>query len=177
MTTGPQGSPTGAAPTHPAPQTHLLPPITSICTESGVQCAYDTNGEQRAAPLGPGVSGSPRVPQAPDVLTALLPTACVCTYDGQHFRPGDVIYHTTDGTGGCISARCGANGTIERTVYGCSTTSPVPHTTFSFSTLPTGEADTLGGRPQARCRGPGTGQGLSKGAQPAWVSCPHSPRL
>ncbi|XP_030773594.1 LOW QUALITY PROTEIN: mucin-5AC [Rhinopithecus roxellana] len=62
--------------------------------------------------------------------------ACVCTYDGQRFHPGDVIYHTTDGTGGCISARCGANGTIERRVYPCSPTTPVPATTFSFSTPP-----------------------------------------
>ncbi|XP_032005103.1 mucin-5AC-like, partial [Hylobates moloch] len=62
--------------------------------------------------------------------------ACVCTYDGRHFHPGDVIYHTTDGTGGCISAHCGANGTIERRVYPCSPTTPVPPTTFSFSTPP-----------------------------------------
>ncbi|PNJ16505.1 MUC5AC isoform 1 [Pongo abelii] len=62
--------------------------------------------------------------------------ACVCTYNGQRFHSGDVIYHTTDGTGGCISARCGANGTIERRVYPCSPTTPVPPTTFSFSTPP-----------------------------------------
>lgn len=144
MTTGPQGSPTGAAPTQPAPQTHLLPPTASICTESGVQCSYDAEGERRAASLGPGVSGPPRVPQAADVLVALLPAACVCTYGGRHFHPGDVIYGTTDGTGGCISARCGANGTIERTVYGCGTTNPAPRTAFSFSTPPAGEAGTLG---------------------------------
>nr|XP_019570262.1 PREDICTED: mucin-5AC [Rhinolophus sinicus] len=76
-----------------------------VCTESGVQCTYDTE-------------------------------ACVCTYNGQRFRPGDIIYHTTDGTGGCISAHCGANGTIERRVHTCSPTTSVPHTTFSFSTPP-----------------------------------------
>ncbi|XP_047548624.1 mucin-5AC [Lutra lutra] len=74
-----------------------------ICTENGVQCAYDSE-------------------------------ACVCVYDGRHFRPGDVIYHTTDGTGGCISAHCSANGAIERGVSPCSVTSPAPPTTFSFST-------------------------------------------
>uniref|UniRef100_A0A8C7EM30 Mucin-5AC n=1 Tax=Neovison vison TaxID=452646 RepID=A0A8C7EM30_NEOVI len=74
-----------------------------ICTENGVQCAYDAE-------------------------------ACVCVYDGQHFRPGDVIYHTTDGTGGCLSARCSADGSIERGVSPCSTTSPAPASTFSFST-------------------------------------------
>ncbi|KAK1335356.1 hypothetical protein QTO34_003142 [Cnephaeus nilssonii] len=52
--------------------------------------------------------------------------ACVCSYDGRRFRPGDVIYHTTDGTGGCISARCGPNGTIERTVHACGSSSPAP---------------------------------------------------
>ncbi|VFV33955.1 low quality protein: mucin-5ac [Lynx pardinus] len=76
-----------------------------VCSESGVQCAYDTE-------------------------------ACVCTYDGRRFRPGDVIYHTTDGTGGCISARCSANGTIDRRVYPCGPTTPTPPTTFSFSTPP-----------------------------------------
>ncbi|XP_007466060.1 PREDICTED: mucin-5AC [Lipotes vexillifer] len=75
-----------------------------VCTESGVQCTYDSE-------------------------------ACVCTYDGRRFRPGEFIYHTTDGTGGCISARCGANGTIERRVEACSTTTRTPQTTFTFSTL------------------------------------------
>eukprot|EP00070_Physeter_catodon_P027686 XP_028334580.1 mucin-5AC [Physeter catodon] len=74
-----------------------------VCTESGVQCTYDSE-------------------------------ACVCTYDGRRFHPGEVIYHTMDGTGGCISARCGANGTIERRVEGCTPTTPTPQTTFSFST-------------------------------------------
>ncbi|XP_055462836.1 mucin-5AC [Psammomys obesus] len=60
--------------------------------------------------------------------------ACVCTYNGQHFHPGDIIYHTTDGMGGCISAHCRANGTIERTVGTCSPATPAPPTTFSFST-------------------------------------------
>ncbi|XP_073745916.1 mucin-5AC [Callorhinus ursinus] len=76
-----------------------------VCTESGVQCAYDSE-------------------------------ACVCIYDGRRFRPGDVIYHTTDGTGGCISAHCSASGTIERRVYACSSTTPTPPTTFSFSMSP-----------------------------------------
>ncbi|XP_031240817.1 mucin-5AC [Mastomys coucha] len=62
--------------------------------------------------------------------------ACVCTYNGQQFHPGDIIYHTTDGMGSCISAHCRANGTIERSVETCSSTTPTPLTTFSFSTLP-----------------------------------------
>eukprot|EP00072_Mus_musculus_P015535 NP_034974.1 mucin-5AC precursor [Mus musculus] len=62
--------------------------------------------------------------------------ACVCTYNGQQFHPGEIIYHTTDGIGGCISAHCRANGTIERSVDTCNSTTPTPPTTFSFSTPP-----------------------------------------
>uniref|UniRef100_A0A452R575 Mucin 5AC, oligomeric mucus/gel-forming n=1 Tax=Ursus americanus TaxID=9643 RepID=A0A452R575_URSAM len=88
--------------------------------------------------------------------------ACVCIYDGRRFRPGDVIYHTTDGTGGCISARCSASGTIERSVYTCSPTTPAPPTTFSFSTSPLGKADALGTKqgcpsPRGSRRGPRAG--------------------
>ncbi|CAO2583924.1 MUC5AC [Lemmus lemmus] len=61
-------------------------------------------------------------------------SACVCTYSGQDFHHGEVIYNTTDGMGGCISAHCGANGTIERITDTCSPTTPMPPTTFSFST-------------------------------------------
>ncbi|XP_052028799.1 mucin-5AC [Apodemus sylvaticus] len=60
--------------------------------------------------------------------------ACVCTYNGQQYHHGDIIYHTTDGMGGCISAHCLANGTIDRRVDTCSSTTSTPPTTFSFST-------------------------------------------
>ncbi|GAB1292920.1 Mucin 5, subtypes A and C, tracheobronchial/gastric [Apodemus speciosus] len=60
--------------------------------------------------------------------------ACVCIYNGQQYHPGDIIYHTTDGMGGCISAHCLANGTIDRRVDTCSSTTSPPPTTFSFST-------------------------------------------
>ncbi|XP_043826510.1 mucin-5AC [Dromiciops gliroides] len=59
--------------------------------------------------------------------------ACVCTYEGKRFHPGEEIYHTTDGIGGCITATCSANGTIEGKVYDCDLTTPTPSTTFSFS--------------------------------------------
>lgn len=87
--------------------------------------------------------GSPPAPWPPNRLAAVLPTACACTYDGRRFRPREVIYHTTDGTGGCIFAHCGANGTIERRVEDCSATTPTPQTTFAFST-PIGKADRRG---------------------------------
>lgn len=44
-------------------RTHLFPPATSVCTESGVQCVYDAEGEQWMALLGSGVLGSPPSPQ------------------------------------------------------------------------------------------------------------------
>ncbi|XP_010074435.1 PREDICTED: mucin-5AC-like, partial [Pterocles gutturalis] len=61
--------------------------------------------------------------------------ACVCIYDGQKYSPSDVIYNTTDGTGGCIVATCGPNGTLQRAVYECPV-STLPTTTFHFSTTP-----------------------------------------
>ncbi|XP_035885931.1 mucin-5AC [Phyllostomus discolor] len=111
--------------------------------------------------------------------------ACVCTYGGRHFRPGDVIYHTTDGTGGCISARCGANGTIERSVHPCGPSTPAPTTTFSFSTPPI--ATSSPGRPRTRpspatspaptgtpSRPPPTAPGTSPRPQPSAASVsPH----
>ncbi|EDL18122.1 mCG142254, partial [Mus musculus] len=72
--------------------------------------------------------------------------ACVCTYNGQQFHPGEIIYHTTDGIGGCISAHCRANGTIERSVDTCNSTTPTPPTTFSFSTPPASAVTTSGCR-------------------------------
>ncbi|XP_029438972.1 mucin-5AC-like [Rhinatrema bivittatum] len=57
-------------------------------------------------------------------------TACHCEYEGKMYNYHDVIYNTTDGIGGCISAICGINGTIERSVSPCTTT---PTTTFHFS--------------------------------------------
>ncbi|XP_071414872.1 mucin-5AC isoform X3 [Pithys albifrons albifrons] len=62
---------------------------------------------------------------------------CVCVYEGQKYNYKDVVYNTTDGTGGCIVAICGPNGTLQRIVYEClSLTSPTTTTTFHFSTTP-----------------------------------------
>uniref|UniRef100_A0A8D0C749 Mucin-5AC n=1 Tax=Salvator merianae TaxID=96440 RepID=A0A8D0C749_SALMN len=50
------------------------------------------------------------------------------------FKPGDVVYNTTDGIGGCITAICDRNGTIERNIFPCQTTAiPTTVTTFAFS--------------------------------------------
>ncbi|KAM6174045.1 mucin-5AC [Erethizon dorsatum] len=64
--------------------------------------------------------------------------ACFCTYGGQRFRPGTEIYHTTDGMGGCLSASCGVNGTVERKAYACGSHSTATPTTFTFSTVSEG---------------------------------------
>ncbi|XP_053514219.1 mucin-5AC [Artibeus jamaicensis] len=111
--------------------------------------------------------------------------ACVCTYGGRRFRPGDIIYHTTDGTGGCISARCGASGSIERRVRACGPSTPAPSTTFSFSTPPiaassTGRSSTLPSAATSPAptgtvsRAPPTAAGTPSRPQPSTASIgPH----
>ncbi|XP_036717285.1 mucin-5AC [Balaenoptera musculus] len=111
--------------------------------------------------------------------------ACVCTYDGKRFRPGEVIYHTTDGTGGCISAHCGANGTIERRVEACSPTPRTPQTTFIFSTTPFVMSSTLPpsthpspseSTAHTPSSAPATTPGTSPGPTPPTASSPPSSR-
>uniref|UniRef100_A0AAZ3PZZ0 VWFD domain-containing protein n=1 Tax=Oncorhynchus tshawytscha TaxID=74940 RepID=A0AAZ3PZZ0_ONCTS len=73
--------------------------------------------------------------------------ACTCTYNGNKYPYGHIIYDTTDGHSSCMTAVCGKNGTIHRDMYPCSTTTPttsipshpstnVP-TSTSFSTVTT----------------------------------------
>uniref|UniRef100_A0A4W3H362 Mucin-5AC-like n=1 Tax=Callorhinchus milii TaxID=7868 RepID=A0A4W3H362_CALMI len=70
---------------------------------------------------------------------------CSCYINGKHYEPGqivpttqncDIIYHTTDGIGGCIKATCAVNGTINREVYPSAptTTSTATPTTTSTAT-------------------------------------------
>ncbi|XP_066408626.1 mucin-5AC [Molothrus aeneus] len=62
---------------------------------------------------------------------------CVCIYEGQKYNYKDVVYNTTDGTGWCIVATCGPNGTLQRFMYDCLTsTSPTTATTFHFTSTP-----------------------------------------
>ncbi|XP_053496889.1 mucin-2 [Ictalurus furcatus] len=64
-------------------------------------------------------------------------TDCYCEYNGQTYKTGQIIYHTTDGDGTCISAICGQNGTISRIMELCTTTpTPTPSTSptvFNFT--------------------------------------------
>ncbi|XP_040264809.1 mucin-5AC-like [Bufo bufo] len=60
--------------------------------------------------------------------------ACYCYYGNMKYNYGDVIYNTTDGIGGCITATCSFNGTIARNVYPCVPTTKAPTTTFHFDT-------------------------------------------
>ncbi|XP_051778461.1 mucin-5B-like [Erpetoichthys calabaricus] len=65
-------------------------------------------------------------------------TACYCTYNGNNYPYSSTVYHTTDGIGSCITAVCGVNGTIDREIYSCASTttpvpSPVPTTVFNFT--------------------------------------------
>ncbi|XP_019375531.1 PREDICTED: mucin-5B-like [Gavialis gangeticus] len=59
-------------------------------------------------------------------------TACYCIYEGKKYEYNEVIYNTTDGTGGCFSAVCDVNGTITRHIYICNT--PTTTHPFNFST-------------------------------------------
>uniref|UniRef100_A0A8C4T9V2 Mucin-5AC n=1 Tax=Erpetoichthys calabaricus TaxID=27687 RepID=A0A8C4T9V2_ERPCA len=56
--------------------------------------------------------------------------ACTCIYNMKRYPLGALLYNTTDGIGGCISATCGANSTIIREVHSCTTTTVSPATTF-----------------------------------------------
>ncbi|XP_008587039.1 PREDICTED: mucin-5B-like [Galeopterus variegatus] len=64
-------------------------------------------------------------------------TACTCTYEGRTYDYNDVIYNTTDGLGGCLTAICGNNGTIIRRAVECpGTLSTTPFTFTTTSALP-----------------------------------------
>ncbi|XP_070985513.1 mucin-2-like [Oncorhynchus clarkii lewisi] len=81
--------------------------------------------------------------------------ACTCTYNGNKYPNGHIIYHTTNGHGSCITAICGKNGTTQRDIYPCSTTTPtltpsVPNSTPSSTvttTVFTFSTPTTGGKP------------------------------
>uniref|UniRef100_A0A674J729 Uncharacterized protein n=1 Tax=Terrapene triunguis TaxID=2587831 RepID=A0A674J729_9SAUR len=59
--------------------------------------------------------------------------SCYCYYEEHKYKYKDVIYNTTDGIGGCLSAICDINGTITRKFFECSgITTTIP---FTFSTV------------------------------------------
>ncbi|XP_069567584.1 mucin-5AC-like [Brachyistius frenatus] len=63
--------------------------------------------------------------------------SCTCIVNGKIYPYGSTIYDTTDGLGNCITAECGVNGNVTRSMYPClTTTSPGPTTIpFTFSTV------------------------------------------
>ncbi|XP_026524159.1 mucin-5AC [Notechis scutatus] len=68
---------------------------------------------------------------------------CYCIYEGKISKPGEIIYNTTDGIGGCITAICSQNGTIERNIFPCSTTpTSIPTSTVFVFTNTTSPAST-----------------------------------
>ncbi|XP_038621311.1 LOW QUALITY PROTEIN: mucin-5AC-like [Tachyglossus aculeatus] len=88
------------------------------------------------------------------------PKECTCTFQGRTFAPGEVIYHTSDGTGGCLIARCGRDGAILRNVSACPATSS-PMATFSFSSSVGASLKTMGTTSTAT--GPSTTSGTVPG--------------
>ncbi|XP_061138386.1 mucin-2-like isoform X2 [Syngnathus typhle] len=58
---------------------------------------------------------------------------CVCSYNGELYNYGDIVYDTHDGDGICITAICGEHGNITREVQACSSsTTQKPMTTTQF---------------------------------------------
>ncbi|KAL2303496.1 hypothetical protein Nmel_008766 [Mimus melanotis] len=69
---------------------------------------------------------------------------CVCIYEGQKYNYNDVVYNTTDGTGWCIVAICGHNGTLQRLIHECQiSTSPTTPMTSPFSSTPLTSTSTV----------------------------------
>lgn len=64
--------------------------------------------------------------------------ACTCYHRETMYNYGDIVYDTHDGDGMCITAVCGENGEIVRTIQVCSITTPIP---FTFTT--TGKNDVI----------------------------------
>uniref|UniRef100_A0A8D0GA59 Mucin-5AC n=1 Tax=Sphenodon punctatus TaxID=8508 RepID=A0A8D0GA59_SPHPU len=60
--------------------------------------------------------------------------SCYCYYEGNRYAYKDVIYNTNDGIGGCITAICDVNGTIQRKVTECIEPTTTPP--FTFTTVP-----------------------------------------
>ncbi|XP_061855676.1 mucin-5B [Colius striatus] len=68
---------------------------------------------------------------------------CTCIYEGKKYRYKDVVYNTTDGTGGCIVATCGPNGTLQRAIYECPISTSPTTPPFHFSTTPPATTSTV----------------------------------
>uniref|UniRef100_A0A8C9DH94 VWFD domain-containing protein n=1 Tax=Prolemur simus TaxID=1328070 RepID=A0A8C9DH94_PROSS len=119
------------------------PAETPIFDEDKMQCVAKCPAPPPPPPCR--VQGKSYQPGAP------VPSdrnSCVCSYDGRRFRPGDVIYHTTDGTGSCLSAHCGANGTIQRRVHNVSSRpTPSPSLSTAHAGPPSRAQSTAAGTP------------------------------
>uniref|UniRef100_A0A8C6YRF5 Mucin-5AC-like n=1 Tax=Nothoprocta perdicaria TaxID=30464 RepID=A0A8C6YRF5_NOTPE len=110
---------------------------------------YDDNGKQ----YKPGMQMPSKenlcetlcsVLQASMKTFSFVFTACHCIYEGKIYNYNDVIYNTTDGTGGCIVATCGPNGQLKRNITECPiTTTSTMSTPFHFSTTPPATTQTV----------------------------------
>ncbi|XP_027137214.1 mucin-5B [Larimichthys crocea] len=68
---------------------------------------------------------------------------CTCYINGKTYKYGETIYNTTDGLDNCITAICGENGTVIRSMYPCITTTTAGPTTTPFKFTTTGETTTV----------------------------------
>ncbi|XP_061891447.1 mucin-2 [Entelurus aequoreus] len=58
--------------------------------------------------------------------------ACTCSYKGQIYKYGEIVYDIHDGDGTCITAYCGEHGNITRVVRPCSFSTTQQPTTTEF---------------------------------------------
>uniref|UniRef100_A0A8C3TQ01 VWFD domain-containing protein n=1 Tax=Catharus ustulatus TaxID=91951 RepID=A0A8C3TQ01_CATUS len=118
-------------------------PCMKTCNNPSGKCLHEMRGLEGCYPQCP--KNKPYF----DEETMTCVSNCGCFEDGKNYKPGMempskqnyVVYNTTDGTGWCIVATCGPNGTLQRFFHRCpmstSTTSPfstTPSTTTSTGT-------------------------------------------
>uniref|UniRef100_H0ZGZ6 VWFD domain-containing protein n=1 Tax=Taeniopygia guttata TaxID=59729 RepID=H0ZGZ6_TAEGU len=121
-------------------------PCMKTCNNPSGKCLHEMRGLEGCYPQCP--KNKPYF----DEETMTCVSYCGCYEDGKYYKPGmempskqnwqkynynDVVYNTTDGTGWCIVAICGTNGTLQRLMHECLiSTSPTTATTFHFSSTP-----------------------------------------
>ncbi|XP_053304585.1 mucin-5B-like [Spea bombifrons] len=106
--------------------------------ECVVECSYCYDDEGNHYKPGSPVTAKEKCQSCECTISGFIECtynrqACNCEYQGRMYDYNDVIYNTTDGIGGCITAICKENGTVYRDIYACNTPTTTP---FTFTTTP-----------------------------------------
>ncbi|XP_075422974.1 mucin-5AC-like [Ascaphus truei] len=118
------------------------PAVKPYFDEDDMECVaecgcYDDDDDEKHYKLGSPVATKENCKSCECTMSGIdckyNKEACHCEYKGKMYKYNDVIYNTTDGIGGCISAICKENGTIYRDIYPCPALSTTP---FTFTTTP-----------------------------------------